>query len=273
MVKIEGKRVILTGASSGIGKATAFALARKGARLVLASRQLEQLEKLAEEIRDNFPEVKSLVPIACDVTNPDQVKKVVSVCKEYYGGVDILINMAGSGVYGPMDKIALEDFRSQMEVNFLGPVHFMLEVLPLMKKAGQGLIVNVSSLAAKHGVPYLAAYGASKAALANLGQSLHSELVRWGISVLTVYPNYTETDFFKKEKKVGGARRPAGAYASPQKVAEAIVSAIEKEKRELLLTFEGKALVLCQSFLPWLVRWTMERMALRLREKEELSYG
>jgi len=273
MVKIDGKRVILTGASSGIGKAIAFELARKGARLVLTSRQCDLLEKVGQEIKYTFPEVNPPLPIACDVINRDQVRGVIHFCVAHFGGVDILINGAGIGVYGACEKTSLEDFRSQMEVNFFGPVHFILEALPLMKEAGKGLIVNISSLAAKHGVPYLAAYGASKAALATLGQSLHAELVRSGISVLNVYPGYTETDFFKKEKKVGGARRPNGPYTSPQKVAETVVAGIEKKKRELILTVEGKALILCQSLMPWFVQKTMERFAHDLRDEKEVLDG
>ena len=273
MAKINGKRVLLTGASSGIGKAIAFELARKGARIILTSRQFDLLEKAAQEIKCTFPEVTTPLAIACDVTNREQVRRVIHFCVEHYGGVDILINGAGIGVYGICEKTSLEDFRSQMEVNFFGSVHFILEVLPLMREAGKGLIVNISSLAAKHGVPYLAAYGASKAALAALSQSLHAELVGSGISVLTVYPGYTQTDFFRKEKKVGGARRPDKPYASVQKVAQAVVAGIEKEKHELVLSTAGKALILCQSLVPWLVRKGMERITCNLRDKREVFDG
>ena len=264
MVKIDGERVILTGASSGIGKAIAFELARKRARLLLTSRQFDILEKVAQKIKYTFPEITPPLATACDVTNRDQVRRVIHFCVEHFGGVDMLINGAGIGVYGACEKTSLEDFRLQMEVNFFGPVHFILEALPLMKEAGKGLIVNISSLAAKHGVPYLAAYSATKAALAALGQSLQAELAGSRISVLTVYPGYTQTDFFMKEKKLGGARRPAGPYASPQKVAQAVVRAIEREKHELILSVEGKSLGLCQGLMPWLVRKIMERIACNL---------
>ena len=267
MAKIKGERVLLTGASSGIGKALAFELARKGARIILTSRQFDLLEKAAQEIKCTFPDTMTPLAIDCDVTNRKDVRKVIHFCAEHYGGIDILINNAGIGVYGACEKTSLEDLRSLMEVNFFGSVHFILEVLPLMREAGKGLIVNISSLAAKHGVPYLAAYGASKAALASLSQSLDAELVGSGISVLTVYPGYTQTDFFKKEKKVGGARRPDKPYASPQKVAEAVVAGIEKEKHELVLSTEGKALILCQSLVPWLVRKGMERIACNLKQR------
>ena len=267
MAEIDGERVILTGASSGIGKALAFELARKGARIVLTSRRLDLLNRVADEITHALPGVTTPLAMACDVTNMEQVRRVIHVCKEDLGGLDILINNAGMGVYGESEKTSLEDFRSLMEVDFFGSVHFILEALPLMRKARRGLIVNISSVAARYGVPYLGAYSASKAALAALSQSLDAELAGSGISVLTVYPGYTQTDFFRKEKRVGGARRPAGPYGPPQKVAQAVVKAIEKKKYELVLSMEGKALSLCQGLMPWLVRRGMERMARNLREK------
>lgn len=265
MAKINGARVILTGASSGIGKAVAFKLARKGAKLVLTSRRLDLLENAAAEIKSAFPQTATPLAIACDVTNRKYVTGVVQFSLEHLGGVDILINNAGTGVYGAAEKTSLEDFRSLFEVNFFGAVHFVLEVFPLMRKAGRGLIVNISSLAAKHGVPYLAAYSASKAALAAFSQSLSAELAGSGISVLTVYPGYTQTDFFKKEKNVGGARRPDGPYASPQKVAQSVVRAIEKDSREAVLSAVGKALSICLGLTPGLVRKAMERIAHKLK--------
>jgi short-subunit dehydrogenase len=273
MAKIHGQRVLLTGASSGIGKALAFELVRKGARIILTSRRLDLVEKVAEEINNAFPDTMIPVAIDCDVTNRKEVRKVIQFCVEHYGGVDILINNAGIGVYGACENTSLEDLHSLMEVNYFGPVHFIHESLPLMREAKKGLIVNISSLAAKHGVPYLAAYGASKAALAAFGQSLHAELAGSGISVLTVYPGYTQTDFFRKEKKLGGARRPAEPYAPPQKVGEAVVRAIEKEKQELILSAQGKALILGQRSIPWLVRKGMQRIARNLRDNKEVSDG
>ena len=273
MVKINQARVILTGASSGIGKAIAFELARQGAQLVLTSRRFDLLEKVAQEIKYTFPAIPTPQAITCDVTRREQVLRVFNFCMEHFGRVDILINNAGIGVYGPCERTSLEDFRCLMEVNFFGSLHFVLEALPLMRKAGKGLIVNISSLAGRYGVPYLAAYSATKAALAVLGQSLQAELAGSRISVLTVYPGYTQTDFFMKEKKLGGARRPAGPYASPQKVAQAVVRAIEREKHELILSAEGKSLGLFQGLMPWLVRKGMERVAFNLKVQGEVSDG
>ena len=273
MADVGGQRALVTGASSGIGKAIAFELARKGARVVIASRRFEVLETVVKEIKDTFPEAVIPLAIDCDVTNGKDVRKVIDLCTEHYGGVDILINNAGIGVYGEFERTSLEDVLSMMEVNFFGPVRFILEVLPMMREAKKGRIVNISSVAAKYGVPYLGAYSASKAALAALGQSLQAELAGSGISILTVYPGYTQTDFFKKEKNVGGADRPDKPYTSPQKVAKAVVAGIESEKQELILSTEGKALVVFQGFIPWIVRREMERIARQLRGEKGAPDG
>ncbi|MCK4431162.1 MAG: SDR family oxidoreductase [Candidatus Aminicenantes bacterium] len=269
MEKIKGSRVLITGASSGIGKAMAFELADRGAKLAITSRRFNNLRKVAEDIGYAFPDLPAPIVIPCDVTGMENVERLVKSCVDHFGGIDILINNAGIGVYGDTERTTLDDFHLVMEVNFFGAVNCVLEVLPLMKKNGKGLIVNIASVAAKHGVPYLGAYSASKAALVALSQSLRAELSNSDISIMIVYPGYTQTDFFAKEKKVGGAHRPPGPYTSVQKVAKTIVRAIESEKQDLVLSLEGKALTFSQSLMPWLVERAMERIAYKLRDKKE----
>jgi len=267
MAKIKASRVLITGASSGIGKATAFALAGRGAKLVLASRSFNRLEEVASQIKNAYPDLTKPLVVSCDVTNRRDVKRLIRSTMDFFGGIDILINNAGIGVYGESDRTTIEDFRSVMEVNFFGAIQCMLEVLPVMKNAGKGLIVNIASVAAKHGIPYLGAYSASKAALAALSQSFRAELSKSGISIMIVYPGYTQTDFFKKEKKVGGAHRPPEPYASVQNVARAIIRAIENGRRDLILSLEGKALALSQEMMPWIVEKAMEKTANKLRDE------
>jgi short-subunit dehydrogenase len=270
MTEIKGARVLITGASSGIGRATAFEFAAKGAKLILTSRRFERLKELAGEIKQAFPDIAVPLAIPADVTKPKEVKSLIESSVDHFGGIDILINNAGLGVYGDTERTTLEEFRLLMEVNFLGAVRYILEVLPIMKRKDKGLIINIASVAAKHGVPYLGAYSASKAALVALSQSLRAELVNSHVSIMIVYPGYTQTDFFKKEKKLGGAHRPPEPYASPQKVARTIVKASQIEKRDLVLSREGKALTFFKNSMPWLVERTMERIALNLRDKKEV---
>ncbi len=145
-------------------------------------------------------------------------------------------------MFGDAARTSLQDYRDVMAVNFLGAVHCMSEALPFMLRRESGLIVNVATVAALHGVPYLGAYGASKAALVSLSQSLRAELDGTGVRVMIVYPGYTDTEIFGVEKKVGGARRPSGRYAPAEGVAEAIARGIESDARDVFLTARGRLL-------------------------------
>jgi short-subunit dehydrogenase len=273
MLNLKELKVLITGASSGIGRALAFEFAEKGAKLALASRKLDSLERVVEEIISFCPDTQQPLIVRCDITRRQDVRRLVMNSARHFGGIDIFINNAGVGIYGDSEFTALEDFRSVMEVNFFGAVQCMQEVLPLMKRRGKGLIVNITSVAAKHGVPYLGAYGASKAALAVFSQSLRAELSESGVSIMIVYPGYTQTNFFRNEKKVGGARRPQGPFASPKKVALAIVKAVESEKRNLVLSMEGKVLAISQSIFPGLVEKAMKRIACQLKDRQEVFDG
>jgi short-subunit dehydrogenase len=271
MTEIRGKRVLITGASSGIGKALALALGKKGAVLALAARRTDRLEHVAVEISTACSHLPKPLVFYCDVANKENVIWLVERSIERMGGIDILVNNAGIGVYGSTAKTSVSDIRRILDVNFFGAVHCILEVLPHMTKKGEGHIVNIASVAAKHGVPYLGAYGAGKAALVALSQSLRAELSGSGISVSVVYPGYTQTEFFAKEKHVGGGRRPAWPYESPEKVAKNIIRKIEKNKQEIVLSLEGKVLSAVQGILPRIVDLAMERIAHRLREPKEVS--
>ncbi len=271
MAEIQGKRVLITGSSSGIGKALAFALAKKGAVLALAARRAECLENVAADINTAFSHLPMPLVFPCDVAIRENVSRLIETSIQQMGGIDILVNNAGIGVYGNTEKTSISDFRSIMDVNFFGSVHCILEVLPHMKRKGQGHIVNIASVAAKHGVPYLGAYGAGKAALVALSQSLRAELSGSGISVVVAYPGYTQTEFFDKEKRVGGGRRPPGPYVSPEIVAKSIIRGIEKNRHEIVLSIEGKVLSSIQGILPRLADKAMARIAHRLREPKEGS--
>lgn len=270
-MSLEGKRILITGASSGIGRALAFEFGRRGAMLALAARNVGRLHQVADQIGGPTSPASTLLIVGCDVTRDDQVRDMVKDCMRRFGGVDILVNSAGTGVYGAILRTSLGDFREVMEVNMFGALRCILEVVPSMKRQRKGHIVNILSMAALHGVPFLAAYSASKAALLAACQSLQAELAGDGISILNVHPNYTETDFFRNEKKVGGARRPSGPFASPAAVARAVANGVESGKDHLVLSAEGKALRFFDWAFPGLVENAMARIARRLGEAPEVN--
>jgi len=169
-------------------------------------------------------------------------------------------------VYGDAARTSLQDYRDVMSVNFLGALHCMREAIPSMLRRESGLIVNVATVAALHGVPYLGAYGASKAALVSLSQSLRAELDGTGVRVMIVYPGYTDTGIFDAERKAGGARRPPGPYAPAERVAEAVARGIESGRRDVFPTAQGRLLSVLRGAAPFLVERAMRRIARALRD-------
>jgi NAD(P)-dependent dehydrogenase (short-subunit alcohol dehydrogenase family) len=268
----EGKRVLITGASSGIGQALALALGQGGARLALCARGPAALRGTAAAVSLARPSIPSPLVLPCDVSDPAGVRALYGTLVECLAGVDVLVNNAGISVYGPMEYGSVVDVERVMAVNFVGAVNTMLGAIPLMRRQGGGLIVNVSSVAGLHGVPYLATYCASKAALSALAQSLRAELRDSGIRLLTVYPGYTRTPLFRHEKKLGGARRPRRGYAEPAEVARAIVDAMEGNVDEVVLSSSGRALSVLRGLVPGLVQRAMGLLALQLRVSERRSY-
>jgi short-subunit dehydrogenase len=263
-----GKCVLVTGASSGIGLELARVLAGRGVRLALASRSRERLARLSEELASSNPGIRTPLAVACDVRDTDSVRRCIGAAVETLGTIDVIVNNAGVSVYGETEKTAEEDYRVLMETNLLGPVRMMLETLPFMKRQGGGLFVNVASVAALHGVPYLGAYGASKAALVAVSQSIRAELAGSGIDVMLVYPDYTESGIYEHEKKVGGAHRPTRPYAPAGDVAERIVKAVESGAHDLILSRRGRLLAALDGLLPSIVEREMRKIAEELRGDE-----
>ncbi len=264
-----GRRVLITGASSGIGRALADAVANRGGVLCLAARDSFRLLRAAEEVAARHPDQPRPLAWPCDVTDRPAVGRLVAECRDHLGGVDVLFNNAGNCVYGPLERTGADDISAVLAVNFLGAVNCVLEVLPVMRQQGAGHIVNIGSVAALHGVPYLAAYSASKAALAAMAQSLRAEIHGSGITVATAYVDYTATNIFTAEKKVGGAVRPHGPYAPAAKVAAAVIRAVERGKQDFAITTRGRALGLVRVLTPGIVERYMNRLADELRAEEE----
>lgn len=267
-MRIEGSRVLVTGASSGLGAALAAEFAKKGAVVVLAARRLERLRQVAARITSEFPEAPTPLVVKCDVRVKKDVANLVKSCVDRLGGVDIMVNNAGTAVYGETARVSVEDFQDAFEVNFFGALRCMYEVLPVMKKQAKGLIVTISSVAGLHGIPYLATYSSSKAAIMAVSQSLRAEQAtqKTGVWVMIVCPGYIQTEMFAKEKNVGGGHRPRHPYRPAPKVAKGIVRAIERGKRDLVMTLEGKTLAAFKGLLPGLNEMTMRKIARKLHD-------
>ncbi len=229
-MEIDGAVAIVTGASSGIGAATARLLAERGARVVLAARRMERIEALAAEL-------PGAVAVRTDVTDPAQIGRMVTRCLELHGRVDILVNNAGQGLHVPLTELRADDLRAVFELNVVAPLTAMQAVLPAMRAQGGGTMVNVSSATSLRLFPGLGGYSATKAALNLLSQVGRIEFANSGVTVSVVYPSVTATEFHQSLRAGsfagGGARRlPADP---PELVAAAIAFAIETGEAHVMV--------------------------------------
>ncbi|MFS8866581.1 SDR family NAD(P)-dependent oxidoreductase [Synechococcus sp. H65.1] len=247
--------VLITGASEGIGRATAFTFARGGYRLALAARTAETLKQTAIELEQSFNAEVLAVPT--DVTQPEQVQKLVEATLERYGRIDCLINNAGICLSGPFLQTTLEHWQALLAVNFWGYLHTIRAVLPDMLKRKKGQIVNVGSIGGKMPLPQMAAYCASKYAVSGLTEALRLELQPHGIQVIAVHPGLVNSNFLKRAVFVEetGAEvsaeenltHPSGArqrmqqalesfwVSQPEEVAAAIWEAVCQSKSEVIV--------------------------------------
>jgi NADP-dependent 3-hydroxy acid dehydrogenase YdfG len=183
--------VVVTGASSGIGEATAIALAAEGAKVVAVARRSDRLEALAEKIR---AQGGTLQPMTADVADEAQIRDVVAKTQEQFGRIDSLINNAGVMLLGPIDGANTEDWRRMIDVNLLGLMYATHAVLPIMKSQKTGHIINVSSVAGRTIAPYGAVYSATKFAVGAFSESLRQQVYQDNIRVTIVEPGVVATE-------------------------------------------------------------------------------
>jgi NAD(P)-dependent dehydrogenase (short-subunit alcohol dehydrogenase family) len=217
--------VLITGASSGIGTATARAASRAGARVVLIARREDRIRQLAEELGD-------AVPVRCDVTDPAQVAAAVDTATTAFGQIDVLVNNAGQGLQADIEDIDPADFRALLDLNLVAPLVTMQAVIPAMRQQGAGSIVNVSSGTTFSALPGSGAYAASKAGLNMLSAVARIDLASAGIVVSTMYPFITNTEFvesIKAGKEAASRQVSSGAMQAqpPELVADAILDLIK----------------------------------------------
>ena len=193
-MKLQDKVVIVTGASSGIGLATARLLAKQGAKVTLVSRSREKLERLATELLDSFA-------VTADMTRINEIESMIKRTMEHFGRIDVLINCAGQGYDAPVEKTNVDTLHHIFDLDLVGPLVAMQQVIPIMRKQGGGTIINVSSGTALMYLPNNGAYSGLKRALANISLTAREELKKDSIVVSVVYPYMTLTDFEKNTIK------------------------------------------------------------------------
>ena len=228
-MQIKDKVIIVTGASQGIGLATARHLAKLGAKVVLAARSLEIIRNLEKDIPNSYA-------VRTDIRNPRDIKNLVAASLKKHGRIDVLINNAGQGMHVPVENINIDEFKQVMELNLYGVILAMQEVIPQMRKQGGGAIVNVGSMVTKMYVPGVSAYSATKYALNAISLIARKELAGDNIIVSVIHPRMTATNFAKNmigKRPESVAGMPAGD--PPELVAEGVARLINSGAEELAL--------------------------------------
>ncbi len=258
----DGQVAWITGAGSGIGKALALELAARGATVVVSGRRLSHLEEVAKEIERAGGRA---LPVACDVTDEDDVARAVGQIVQELGRLDVCVANAGFSVMGPIAKLSAEDWRRQLDTNVVGAAITAKHAIPHLEKTA-GRIALVASVAAFAITPRSGAYSASKAALRAIGQTLSMELHGSGVSCTVIHPGFVESEIAQVDNQ--GRHDPGRADGRPKnlmwpaaRAATVMADAIRARKREFVFTGHGKLGALVGQHLPGLLHLLLTRGA------------
>ena len=261
---LHDQRILITGASSGIGRALAEVAARQGAKVAVVARQAVPLEDLALELRRHDTEA---LAIPGDVTKPEDRQRLLATVVDEFGGLDVLVNNAGVGSYGHFAESTEAVLREVMEVNFFAPAELIRLAMPVLRQGRRPAVVNISSRCGRRGLPAWSEYSASKFALTGLHESLLAESVRSGIHFLLVVPGLTRSDLRNRLlRNVGRLELPPDKGMSPEYVAQQTLRALVAHKREIVLGLDAKIML-------FLNRWCPRILNLLIRRKVSQLYA
>ena len=251
---LKDKRIVITGASSGIGEAMAREYAKMGAKVVMAARRSEELERIAAEIRNAGG---SVAYAACDVTKEEECKHLMEVAVEAFGGIDVLIYNAGLSMRALFDDCDLRVLHRLMDVNFWGTVNCTKYALKWLQQS-KGSLVGISSVAGIHGLPGRTGYSASKYAMTGFLDTIRIENLKKGLHVMTACPGFTASNVRFSALTADGTQqgetpRDEAKMMTPEEVAHIVAKGIQRRKRLCLMEWEGRGTHLLKKFFPALV--------------------
>ncbi|HCB00891.1 MAG TPA: oxidoreductase [Anaerolineae bacterium] len=268
-MEVKGKVVIVTGASSGIGEATAREFGKEGAKVVLASRRVDKLQTLAEEI--NKMGTEALV-VQADLSKLEDIQKLVAETLAKFNRIDILVNNAGFGRLDWLENLdPVKDIQAQIDVNVMGVIQTTRQVLPVMIKQRSGSIINMCSMAGLVATPTYTIYAASKHAVHGFSEALRREVKPWGIDVSLIYPGGVVTEFTQHAgiKRKTNAKTPNFMLLTAEQVAQAVVKLVHKPRRMWIIPWLWGVSVFMNRFFPGLVdNTTINRFTIPEREDE-----
>jgi short-subunit dehydrogenase len=260
-MRLRGKKVVITGASSGIGAATALEAARRGASVVLAARRADRLQQVAASCRSLGVAAEAIVT---DVRDRQQCIRLLEACTP----MDVLVNAAGYAVLEPLQSADPDTLRDMMDTNYFGAVWCTQAALPDMLARGSGTIVNVSSITGIMGVSNMGGYGSTKSALITFTEALRDEVIDKGVRVALVCPGTTETEFFLRADR---ARIPAASRLVPvldaDEVARAVCDAAEDAPYRSILPFPARLFMRSKELAPRLAHFLMRRVSALLERR------
>jgi short-subunit dehydrogenase len=268
-MEMDGKVVVVTGASMGIGEAIAKIFADAGASVVLLSRDAGR----GEAARLRVGHTDRTLALACDVRNREEIDRALALALRRFDRVDVWVNNAGVGIRDTVADMQASAVRELFETNFFGAIACMQAVIPAMRKAGGGTIVNISSVAGHIPVPSMALYSASKFAMNALGKAARLELKRDRIHVLTVCPGYVNTDFgahVVADRQGRSNVRPQSVRGiTAERVARAAYRGYRHQKREVIVPWSMIPVIKLYQLFPGLVEWGMGRVLNSPKGKEK----
>jgi len=257
---MKDKVVIITGASSGIGLACVKEFSSRQAKVVMASRNIVKLHEIEKELKKVN---KNILSVKTDVTEVEDCHHLVDETLRVFGAIDILINNAGISMRASFDSVQLDVLKKLMDVNFWGTVYCTKFALPHLIKNG-GSLIGVSSIAGFKGLPGRTGYSASKFAMQGFLETIRIENLRNGLHVMVVAPGFTSSNIRKAALDANGSNqnespRDEEKLMAPETVARAIIRGIRFRRRNMILSWEGKILVLFQRMLPKTIDWLAYR--------------